>query len=90
MTEPTGQNISVYISAESMPRFEAVKEHIGKGNSGTVIHLVDDKFLDISSGETRRDQIKMMREDLDAMCREIVELKAMIQEMRDGYAYDHA
>jgi hypothetical protein len=73
---------TVYFDEVMTAEFSKVRDHYGRDISAAEVlrRLVHDKHEAIEGGETRRDQIKMLREDLDNMRLEFSEQLAQMRE----------
>lgn len=79
----------MYGDAEIDADFEEIHEHYGRNWKVTEVlrQLVREKAREIRSGETRRDQIKALREDVDEYhFVEVSYLKAILERLKNDHA----
>jgi polyhydroxyalkanoate synthesis regulator phasin len=81
MSELRGKNYSVYFNRELVGKFENVQNHLGKGISQALAHLVEAKDIEIRDGLTRRDQIAGMREDIAALTGRVTALESLVGDL---------
>lgn len=72
-------NISVYLDDHTEKRFEKVKEHIGRGVSGTVTQLINMEADAIEEGLTRRQTMKNMQEAMAALRRDVDRILGLLE-----------
>lgn len=73
----------MYGDAEIDAAFERVHNHYGRDYKVTEVlrNLVRDKDREISNGETRRDQVRMMRDDIVALTGRVTALESLMDEL---------
>lgn len=79
--------LSTYISSEEdHAQWAAVKEHYGEGDSAVLRQLIREKYLDIQGGNTKRqilprilDELMQLRSEVKELRERVVNLEAKLQ-----------